>query len=221
MRLILVRHGESAWNAEGRLQGQADAPLSKLGRRQAAHAAARLVDEGVDVVVSSDLERAYETAAALAGSIGLEVERREDLREVDLGSWTGAAREDLERDQPELWRRWRSEGIEGWDGGETYSEAMVRIAGAVSALAAEHDGRTVVAVSHGGSIRLATCHLLGLPVAELGRIMSIGNTSLTEFQVKPDGFGRLVRLNDAAHLMTATTADDLEPSATTEFDAVA
>lgn len=221
MRLLLVRHGESEWNAAGRLQGQADPPLSKLGRRQAAHVAARLVDEGVDAIVSSDLERAVETASALATGVGLEVLRREDLREVDLGSWTGISRFEVERDNPELWRRWRIEGIEGWEGGEKYADAMVRVGGAISALAAQHLDRTVVAVSHGGSIRLATCHLLGLPAAELGRIMSIGNASITEFLVEPDGTGRLVRLNDNAHLAEVTAADDLEPMATTEFEQVA
>lgn len=220
MRLLLVRHGESQWNAAGRLQGQADPPLSKLGRRQAAHAAARLVDEGVDAVVSSDLERAVDTAAALAASIGLEVERREDLREVDLGSWTGISRQEVERDAPELWRRWRVEGVEGWEGGEKYADAMVRIGGAISAIAAHYEDRTVVAVSHGGSIRLATCHLLGMPAADVGRIMSIGNASITEFLVEPDGTGRLVRLNDNAHLIEQTAADDLEPIGTTEFDSL-
>lgn len=221
MRLLLVRHGESEWNASGRLQGQADPPLSKLGRRQAAHVAARLVDEGVEAIVSSDLQRAFDTANALAGSVRLEIERREDWREVDLGDWTGISREEVERENPEVWRRWRIEGIEGWKGGETYAEAMVRVGGAISALASEHADRTVVTVTHGGSIRLAVCHLLGLPAAELGRIMSIGNASITEFLVEPDGTGRIVRLNDTAHLVDETTADDLEPMPTTEFDSIA
>lgn len=221
MRLLLVRHGESEWNALGRLQGQADPPLSKLGRRQAAHMAARLVDEEVDVIVASDLERAMDTAGALAASIGLTVEPRRGLREVDLGSWTGISREQVESDDPDTWRRWRIEGIEGWEGGETYGEAMVRVGSEVSAIAREFEDRTVVAVSHGGSIRLATCHLLGMDAGELGRIMSIGNASITEFLVEPDGTGRLVRLNDTAHLAEVTTADDLEPMPTTEFDALA
>lgn len=221
MRLLLIRHGESEWNASGRLQGQADPPLSRLGRRQAARVAARLLEEEVDAVVSSDLERAFETASVFAASAGLPVERRADLREVDLGSWTGASRNELERDKAELWRRWRIEGVEGWEGGETYEAAMIRVTGAIAALAREYDGKTVVAVSHGGSIRLATCHLLGLPASELGRIMSIGNTSVTEFLVEPDGTGRLVRMNDCAHLIDVSAADDLEPTATTEFDSVA
>lgn len=210
MRLLLVRHGESEWNADGRLQGQADPPLSKLGRHQAARMAARLVDEKVDGIVSSDLQRAVDTAQALAGALDIDVAPREDLREVDLGSWTGISRAAIEEQDPELWRRWRIEGVEGWEGGERYAEAMQRVGGAISDLARQWEGRSVVAVSHGGCIRLATCHLLGLPAAELGRIMSIGNTSITEFLVEPDGSGRLVRLNDTAHLLTPSAADDLE-----------
>ncbi|MBI5310690.1 MAG: histidine phosphatase family protein [Actinobacteria bacterium] len=220
MRLLLVRHGESEWNAAGRLQGQADPPLSNLGRHQAARAAARLVDEPIDAIVASDLARASHTARALADAVGLPVVERQDLREVDLGSWTGAAREEIEAADPEAWRRWRVEGVEGWDGGERYAEAMQRVAGAVTSIAAEWAGRTVVAVSHGGCIRLATCHLLGMPASDLGRIMSIGNASITEFLVESDGGGRIVRLNDMAHLLDTTTADDLEPSATTEFEAL-
>lgn len=220
MRLLLVRHGESEWNSIGRLQGQADPPLSDLGRHQAAHMAARLVDEQVDAIVASDLQRAMDTARALSSAVRMEIAPRADLREVDLGSWTGAHRDDLISENPEAWRRWRIEGIEGWDGGERYDQAMVRVGKAIADIALEWQDKTVVAVSHGGSIRLATCHLLGMPAAELGRIMSIGNASITEFLVEPDGTGRLVRLNDVAHLLEATTADDLEPEPTTEFDAL-
>lgn len=210
MRLLLVRHGESEWNAGGRLQGQADPPLSALGRAQAAHMAGRLVDEEVDVIVTSDLERAVDTALALADAKRMPVLRRADLREVDLGSWTGVLREEIEASDPESWRRWRMEGIEGWDGGERYADALGRVADAIGAIAAEWEGKTVVAVTHGGCIRLATCHLLDLPAESLGRFMSIGNTSITEFLVEPDGRGRIVRLNDLAHLLAPTAVDDLE-----------
>ncbi|MBK5229787.1 MAG: histidine phosphatase family protein [Thermoleophilia bacterium] len=210
MRLLLVRHGESEWNAAGRLQGQADPPLSALGRHQAAHMAARLVDEPIDAIVASDLLRAFDTARALADAVGLPVLAREDLREVDLGSWTGASRGEIEAGDADAWRRWRVEGIEGWHGGERYADAIGRIGAAVQSIATEWVGRTVVAVTHGGCIRLATCHLLGMPAGQLGRIMSIGNASITEFLVEPDGRGRIARLNDMAHLLAPTAVDDLE-----------
>lgn len=213
MRLLLVRHGESEWNAAGRLQGQADPPLSELGRHQAARMAARLVDEPIDAIVASDLVRASDTARALADAVSMPVLPRSDLREVDLGSWTGVSRSEIEASDPEAWRRWRIEGVEGWEGGERYADAMERVAAAVRSIAADWDGRTVVAVTHGGCIRLATCHLLGMPADQFGRIMSIGNASITEFLVEPDGRGRIVRLNDTAHLLAPTAFDDLELSA--------
>jgi len=182
--------------------------------------AARLIDEDIDLIVASDLQRAMDTARALADTVRLNIEPRPAWREVDLGSWTGESRAELEARDPGAWRRWRIEGIEGWEGGERYEEAMVRVGGAISELAAEREGQTVVVVTHGGCIRLATCHLLGMPAAELGRIMSIGNASITEFIVEPDGGGRVVRLNDTAHLIEPTAADDLEPMPTTEFDAL-
>lgn len=210
MRLLLVRHAESQWNADGRLQGQADPPLSALGRHQAARIAARLVDEPIDAIVASDLDRAQTTARALADALAMEVEPRVGLREVDLGSWTGAERDHLVENDPEGWRQWRELGVEGWEGGERYVEAMDRVSADIMELAERFGGRTVVAVTHGGCVRLATCHLLGMPAAELGRIASIGNSSITEFLVEPDGRGRLVRLNDIAHLLKPSAADDLE-----------
>lgn len=211
MRLLLVRHAESEWNAVGKLQGQADPPLSELGRQQAARAAARLVDEGVDAIVASDLTRACETADSLAQALSMKVQRRPGLREVDLGSWTGASRFELEKRDPDAWRCWREEGVEGWEGGERYSEAMKRIEDDLAEVAAQHEGKTVVAVTHGGCVRLATCHLLGMAAESLGRIASIGNASITEFHVQQDGTGRLVRLNDTAHLLLPTASDDLDP----------
>lgn len=172
--------------------------------------AARLVDEPVDAIVASDLERAQATAHALAEALALEVEPRPGLREVDLGSWTGVDRAHLERYEPGSWRLWREQGVEGWEGGERYGEAMDRVSADITKLAERYGGQTVVAVTHGGCVRLATCHLLGMPAADLGRIASIGNSSITEFLVEPDGRGRLVRLNDIAHLLQPTAADDLE-----------
>lgn len=210
MRLLLVRHAESEWNAAGRLQGQADPPLSELGRHQAARVAARLADEEITAIVSSDLARAAATARMLGEVVGLPIEERRGLREVDLGSWTGVDKAELRRASGHAWARWRRDGVEGWEGGERYGEAMRRIAGEIAVLFERFAAETVVAVTHGGSIRLATCRLLGMRAGHLGRIASIGNTSITEFHVQADGSGRLERLNDIAHLLAPTSDDDLE-----------
>ncbi len=220
MRLLLVRHGESEWNAAGRLQGQADPPLSNLGRHQAARAAARLVDEPIDAIVSSDLVRASATARALADAIGMPVTERVDLREVDLGSWTGAAREEIEAAIPTPGAVGESRASRA---GMAASATRTRWSASAARWRRSRPSGTAARSSRSATAAAfvwppATCS--GMPASELGRIMSIGNASITEFLVESDGGGRIVRLNDMAHLLDTTTADDLEPSATTEFEAL-
>ena len=91
--IFLARHGESDWNAEHRWQGHADRPLTERGLEQARELAARLADVELDAVYSSDLRRAWETAEAVASSQGIEVARQPELREVDVGSWSGCTRD--------------------------------------------------------------------------------------------------------------------------------
>jgi broad specificity phosphatase PhoE len=152
-RILLARHGQSEWNAEGRWQGHADPPLSSLGRHQAA-AASRAVGS-VDAVVSSDLQRARHTAEIIADAIGVgpvEIDAR--LRERDAGEWTGLTRAEIERDWPgALAEGHRPPGFELDD------DVIVRVLDAVHDLAARYDGGDVLAVAHGGVIRALERHL--------------------------------------------------------------
>ena len=158
-RILLVRHGESEWNAAGRWQGWADPPLTPLGRAQAAAAARALA--AIDVVVSSDLRRAIVTAEVIAGALGLvPVHRHSGLRERDVGEWTGLTRPDIDQRWPG-WRDWAitGEGFIEPPGGETHASFLERSLDAVGRVAKEYDGRTVVAVTHGGLIRMLERHL--------------------------------------------------------------
>ena len=116
--LLLARHGESDWNRARRWQGHADRPLTDLGRRQARELAERLAGVELDAVFSSDLRRASETAEIVARSQGLDVTTMPELREVDVGSWSGLTRTEAEERFPEAYVRWTA-GAEGWDDGET------------------------------------------------------------------------------------------------------
>src|SRR5918999_224615 len=149
--VLLARHCESDWNAACRFQGQADRPLTDRGRRQAKQLAERLARIPLDAVYASDLRRAWETAAVVAKAQGLEVETLPELREVDVGSWSGLTREEAERRFPAGFRRWL-EWDAGWDDGETYDELAGRVVGAVRRLAARHPGGRILIVSHGGSV---------------------------------------------------------------------
>jgi broad specificity phosphatase PhoE len=169
-RILVVRHGQSTWNADGRWQGQADPPLSELGIAQA-EAAARAVD-GVDVIWASDLERARHTASVLAATRGLEVVADARLREREAGEWTGLTRAEIEERYPgALAERRRPPGFEA-DG-----VLVVRALDALQELAAALAGRTAIAVTHGGVIHAVERHHgeERSPVANLeGRWIDVG-----------------------------------------------
>ncbi len=170
--ILLARHGQSDWNAETRWQGHADRPLTQRGREQAFALAERLAAKRLDAVYSSDLQRARDTAVAVAERQGLEVSVDPDLREVDVGSWSGLTRAEAERLHPDGFARWR-DGEPGWDDGETYEEMSKRIIGAINRIAAEHDGGRVLVVSHGGPIRAIHAAALGLDVHTYRRLRPV------------------------------------------------
>jgi broad specificity phosphatase PhoE len=162
--LYLARHGQSDWNAETRWQGHADRPLTELGRRQAGQLADRLADVPLAAVYSSDLERARATAEAVAGPRGLAVVPLADLREIDVGSWSGLTRAEAEERFPAAYLRW-AEGGQGWDDGETYEQMTDRVVRAVVGIGARHPGESVLVVAHGGPIRALHATALGIDIA--------------------------------------------------------
>ena len=145
--LLLVRHGETDWNAEGRLQGHTDRPLNEYGRRQARELAGRLADEQVDAVYASDLARARETAEIVAGRLGLPVAIDPDLREKNWGTWEGLTGD--ERVHVELV-------------GESTEAHRERTMRALERIAAAHPSGRVVVVTHGGSLRRVQAALQGV-----------------------------------------------------------
>jgi broad specificity phosphatase PhoE len=194
--ILLARHGESDWNRSQRWQGFADRPLTDLGRRQAAELAARLGETELDTIYSSDLRRARETAEIVARSKGLDVHATPDLREVDVGSWSGLTRAQAEAQFPERYLRWLRGG-EGWEDGETYEQMSERVVAAVQRIAALHDGGRVLVVAHGGSIRAVHAAALGLDVHSYRRIQRVEpNATLSAVCVEDDRFSELCRTED-------------------------
>lgn len=152
-RILLVRHGESEWNAIGRWQGWADPTLSDLGRRQAVEAATAV--GAVDAIVASDLERAAETAHIISELIGVgPVLTDAGLRERDVGEWTGLERGEIEARWPGAIEQWRHGEMPSPPGGERDEHIIERFRSALVRVAAEWDGGEVLTVSHGGVMRL-------------------------------------------------------------------
>jgi broad specificity phosphatase PhoE len=165
-RVLLVRHGQSEWNADGRWQGQADPPLTDLGRAQAHHAARALGT--VDAIVASDLQRAAETAAILAGELGVgPLVLDPDLRERDAGEWSGLTRAEIDRDWPGYLGDGERRRPPGWEPDDALW------ARATAALVRIHDlvpGGEAIAVTHGGLVYVLEA-TFGVPferIANLG-----------------------------------------------------
>jgi probable phosphoglycerate mutase len=150
-KLLLIRHGETAWNAEHRIQGQLDVPLSPLGILQSARLAECLANEPIDAVYSSGQSRAWLTAAPLAARLGLEVIAEPRLRERSFGIFEGLTLEEIAARYPAEFIKWR-ERDPVWrpEGGESGQQLIDRVMSAVTAIGARHTSQTVALVSHGG-----------------------------------------------------------------------
>ncbi|HUS29085.1 MAG TPA: histidine phosphatase family protein [Kofleriaceae bacterium] len=165
-RLYLARHGETEWNAIGRLQGHTDVPLNERGRQQARELAAAVRTLGIGSVITSDLARARETGAIIAGELGLGEPRVvAELRERRIGVFEGLTRDECMVRYPEAWAAWHARtGVP--DGAEALAEATARMHAVLGTLA-EEPGDPALVVSHGGVMRLWLVDVLGRAVPPL------------------------------------------------------
>lgn len=214
-RLVVLRHGETAWNAAQRIQGHVDEPLNERGRRQAEQLAGALLGEGLTQVYSSDLVRARATAEAVARAAGLAgVGIDAGLRERSFGSFEGLTYAEVEARWPDHVRRWRArEPGFAPGGGEALEAFYARCVPRAAAIAARHPGETVALVAHGGVLdclyRAAVRIPLGTP-----RNWQLGNASINRLLFNGEAF-TLVGWSDTRHLDAALDDND-ESSAAAE-----
>lgn len=182
-RFLLIRHAESEWNAAGRWQGQADPPLSVRGRAQARGLGRRLRDRPIEVLLSSDLTRALQTARAVGALHGLSPRPDPRLRELDIGRWSGLLRREIEARDPGLLRRFSAGDPDARPpGGETRREIRQRVRAAMAEIGAAHPDRTVGVVTHLGVLRAL------LPGSEVGNAcwLEVGQEDLAAPVREPD-----------------------------------
>ena len=200
-RILAIRHGETAWNVDTRLQGHLDIPLNALGLRQAQHLARALAGrEAIDAIYASDLSRAQTTAEAIAQTLGQTVSTHAGLRERHFGAFQGRTYAEIEDELPEHAWHWRKRTPE-WvppGGGESLLTLQERVVATVDALAAKHPGQHVVMVAHGGVLdilyRAAT--RLGL---QAPRTWQLTNTAVNRLLWTSQGLS-LVGWGDTSHL---------------------
>ncbi len=210
-RIVLWRHGRTAWNAERRFQGQSDIELDDEGRAQAERAAGLLVHLQPDRIIASDLSRAFETARALGSLTGIDVTPDARLRETFAGEWEGLRRPELLDRYGEEVAKWASDSDARPGGGETRIEVAERMVAAIDqAMSTLRDGGTLVVATHGGSARAAIGALLELPPAQWACLGVLSNCAWSILTENSTGFGPAWRLQEynAGSLPTPALADD-------------
>ena len=206
-RLIAVRHGETEWNVDTRIQGQLDIGLNATGEWQAGQLGHALADEPIGAIYASDLSRAWHTAQAIGGARGLPVVAEPRLRERAFGLFEGRTFAEIEAQLPEEARRWRTRDPHFEpEGGESLLRFRARITDVAAELAARHPDELIVLVAHGGVMdvlyRAATGQELQAP-----RTWHLGNAAVNRLMWTPQGF-TLVGWGDTAHLEQARPLDE-------------
>ncbi len=201
-RILAIRHGETDWNLDTRIQGHTDIPLNAMGRWQAKQLALALTHEKIDVIYSSDLSRAFETARALGRVQHQRVIAVPTLRERHFGGFQGRHFKDIEVELPEQAERWRKRDPEFCpEGGESLLTFYERCVGAAQQLAHAHPGQTVALVAHGGVMDCLYRAALRIDL-QAPRSWQLGNASINRLLYTGEGFS-LVGWSDTAHLDNA------------------
>lgn len=201
MRIVLVRHGRTDWNREFRVQGQSDIPLNSTGKAQAEAIARALKDENVQIVYSSPLSRAYQTAQAIAKPHQLKVQTDERLKELDVGSVDGVHYPRLKTEASGFYSDWiANPAYARWPGGESLKELQSRIWDFIQSISNTDWEGAMVITSHLFSILTILCRILGMELSTFRRLnLSVASISIVELSAEQS---YLMLFNDTCHLDT-------------------
>ena len=201
-----LRHGEATWNAEGRLCGSTDIPLSDVGRQQARALGGRLQSLTVEALYSSPLSRALETARIVGEAIGREPVVDVRLAELDYGVWEGSTFDEVKRIYPEVYQAWDTDPADvAPPAGETGVHLVERVRPFLAEVAERHPLGNVVVVCHKTVCRLIACHIMGMPLCDYRRRVPMQNAALNIFEFA-SGQWRVLKLNDTTHLDSSRPA---------------
>lgn len=201
--ILLIRHGETAWNAERRLQGHTDIGLNEAGEKQAAALGRALAQEALTAVLASDLGRASRTAQYVAAHHGMEVELDPGLRERCYGGFEGLRYKDIAERYPQEYAAWQARDIDalppaGERQAETVRQFHARVLAALDRISVRHAGQRIAVVAHGGVLEVAYRAAMGLPL-DTPREFPVLNASVNRLHRTPEGW-RIAAWGNVAHL---------------------
>ena len=198
-KLYILRHGESEWNVLGKVQGQEDTSLTDRGREQAKKAAERLAEEEIDIIYSSDLKRAYDTAKAVGTELDLEVNKLSSIREIHFGIWQGLDLKTIRERYEDDYILWRKEPQNlKIENGETLQAVQDRAVKDIKKLVEENSGKNILLESHGTAIKTFIIGLLDMDMSSYCKF-TIGNTGISIIEFRE--FSPVLKvLNDTNHV---------------------
>lgn len=198
-QLFLVRHGESEWNILSKVQGQSNINLTNKGKEQAKKIAKRLVDEKIDMIFSSDLKRAHDTAMIIGELLNLEVKSLKELREISFGVWEGLTTKEIMEKYMNEHIIWMTEPHKlNLPKAEKLIDLQERLLSIVNDIIKKNKNKNILIVSHGASIKALILGILGIDISNYNKF-SIGNTSLSIIEYRD--YTPVIRvLNDTSHL---------------------
>ena len=213
-RLILVRHGQSLANAKMTFAGHADFDLSELGHAQAALLADHLAKhESITAIYSSDLLRAYHTAAPVARRLSLPIVKDELLREIYAGAWDGRTFDEIKESFPDDCRTWYEDLSHARPtNGESIPEVSARIVPRILSICRRHDGETILITTHATVVRAFHAYALGHPDGDLGSERFCGNAAMNFYEIEGDS-ARELRYDCSEHLGDLATSTNLKTNA--------
>lgn len=198
-KLFLLRHGQSEWNILNRVQGQEDTNLTDEGMLQARKAADRLYSEDIDLIYSSDLKRAHETAKIVGERLDLDVNSIKELREIHFGIWQGKELKDIKMNHLEKYNLWRSEPHKfTLEEAESLLELQERMLKAVNSLIKDNPDKNILIVSHGTAIKTLILGLLDIDISKYNKLV-IGNVGLSIIEFR-EFSPVLISLNETNHI---------------------
>jgi probable phosphoglycerate mutase len=201
--VVIIRHGQSRGNAEGRFGGHTDTPLSARGLRQAEATAKALATEKFSAIYSSDLPRAIQTASVLARVANVPLEPTDALRERSVGVMEGLTFEEAAERHPEQYQALLRRDFEHVIlGGESYRQTLDRASRQLDEAIAKHKGGRIALIAHTGTICILILHLMGaLDAPDLKPVwIATANCGIARFELREDGFIRVLSINDTRHL---------------------